>query len=123
MPEKKEFNIDRVSELVRELIIEIGEDPDREGLEKTPERVAKAWQFMTKGYRQDRDAIINDALFQSDHQLIMGDRIEETLQIRVIDLCAFGFQIVLNAFERLMGRSFRSVSERTIKEIFLENRL
>ena len=44
----------------------IGEDPDREGLEKTPERVAKAMQFLTQGYEIDANAILNSAKFHED---------------------------------------------------------
>lgn len=60
------MNIERVQELVRELLIEIGEDPDREGLLKTPERVAKAYEFLTNGYRTDSDEVVNNAVFQSE---------------------------------------------------------
>jgi GTP cyclohydrolase I len=44
----------------------LGEDPDREGLEKTPERVAKAMQFLTQGYDIDANAILNSAKFKED---------------------------------------------------------
>jgi GTP cyclohydrolase I len=44
----------------------IGEDPNREGLEKTPERVAKAMQFLTQGYEMDANAILNSAKFHED---------------------------------------------------------
>ncbi len=44
----------------------LGEDPDREGLEKTPERVAKAMQFLTQGYETDANAILNSAKFHED---------------------------------------------------------
>lgn len=44
----------------------IGEDPSREGLLKTPLRVAKAWSFLTKGYEEKIDDIVNDALFESN---------------------------------------------------------
>lgn len=46
-----------------DILTQIGEDPTREGLEKTPERVAKALQFLTQGYDQDSDAILKKALF------------------------------------------------------------
>src|SRR5512142_512204 len=53
----------RIAPLIRQLLVELGEDPDREGLLKTPERVAKALAFLTYGYRADLKAVINDALF------------------------------------------------------------
>ena len=45
------MNKDRVAQLIRELLVEIGEDPEREGLLKTPDRVARAYEFLTAGYR------------------------------------------------------------------------
>ncbi|MBN1524061.1 MAG: GTP cyclohydrolase I FolE [Spirochaetales bacterium] len=59
------MNIEKVSGLIRELLIEIGEDPNREGLLKTPERVAKSYEFLTSGYRKDINVIINNAVFES----------------------------------------------------------
>ena len=50
----------------REIIDFIGEDPDREGLKDTPRRAAKAIEFLTKGYRDDIDSIVNNALYQTD---------------------------------------------------------
>ena len=50
----------------REIIDFIGEDPDREGLRDTPRRAAKAIEFLTKGYRDDIDSIVNNALYQTD---------------------------------------------------------
>ncbi|GAB4323960.1 MAG: GTP cyclohydrolase I FolE [Candidatus Zixiibacteriota bacterium] len=55
-------------ETIRQLLEQIGEDPNREGLLKTPERVAKAYDFLTRGYREDPRAIINDALFTEDNK-------------------------------------------------------
>ena len=60
------MNQKRVEELLRELLIEIGEDPDREGLIKTPERYAKAMEFLTKGYNENAETIINNAIFSSE---------------------------------------------------------
>jgi GTP cyclohydrolase I len=60
------MNKERVSQLIKELLIEIGEDPDREGLLKTPERVAEAYRFLTSGYSMDLKEIINDAVFESE---------------------------------------------------------
>ena len=45
----------------------VGEDPEREGLLKTPERVAKAWQFLTHGYGLDPDEVLRSALFEEDY--------------------------------------------------------
>ena len=56
-----------VSEMYKNIIKDLGEDKDREGLIKTPERAAKAMQFLTQGYQQDAAAIINSALFQEDY--------------------------------------------------------
>ena len=53
---------------VREILKLIGEDPEREGLLKTPERVAKAMQFVTQGYFQDGDEIVRSALFEEKYQ-------------------------------------------------------
>jgi GTP cyclohydrolase IA len=46
----------------------IGEDPDREGLQKTPERVSKAYQFLTQGYQQDAAEVIRSAVFHEDYR-------------------------------------------------------
>ncbi len=54
-------------DLVRQLLRELGEDPTREGLADTPERVAKALQFLTSGYKADIDDVINNALFSVDY--------------------------------------------------------
>ena len=50
----------------RELLKLIGEDPQREGLVKTPNRVARSWEFFSQGYRANLDDIINDAIFHED---------------------------------------------------------
>jgi GTP cyclohydrolase IA len=54
-------------EIYSELIARMGEDPTREGLAKTPERMAKAMAFLTKGYKQDAAKILQDALFHVDY--------------------------------------------------------
>jgi GTP cyclohydrolase I len=61
----------------RELLKEIGEDPDREGLKKTPERVSKAMQFLTHGYDLDPSEILRSAMFTEDYrQMVIVKDIE-----------------------------------------------
>ena len=62
-------------ELVREMIVRLGEDPDREGLARTPERVHKAMQYLVKGYQEDPEALLRDALFtvNYDEMVIVKD--------------------------------------------------
>ncbi len=59
--------IERMEHLVSSLLHELGEDPAREGLVKTPHRVAKAYRFLTDGYARDIDAVLNGAIFQEDY--------------------------------------------------------
>ena len=67
----------RIEKLTRELLEALGEDPTREGLLKTPERVAKAIAFLTSGYRTDLPAIINNAIFtQTTNSMVIVKNIE-----------------------------------------------
>lgn len=65
----------KIAALVKELLVELGEDPEREGLKKTPERVSKALAFLTRGYRQNMKSVINGAYFVSgtNHMVILKD--------------------------------------------------
>ncbi len=76
------MNEERVSQLIRELLTELGEDPDREGLLKTPERVARAYSFLLQGYSQDINETINDAVFQAESNNMIISR-----DIEVYSLC------------------------------------
>ena len=60
---------------IRNIIAELGEDPKREGLLKTPERVEKSWKFLTRGYTQKLEDIVNGAIFdaESDDMVIVRD--------------------------------------------------
>jgi GTP cyclohydrolase I len=62
-------------ELVREMIVRLGEDPNREGLSRTPARVHKAMQFLLKGYKDDPEALLRKALFtvSYDEMVIVKD--------------------------------------------------
>ena len=62
---------------VRAILELLGEDPDREGLVKTPERVAKAWQFLTQGYFQEGETIVKSAVFTEPYsQMVIVKDIE-----------------------------------------------
>ena len=69
------MNEARIAELIKELLGELGEDPNREGLLKTPDRVAKSLLFLTSGYRTDVKALINNAVFEShaNNMIIVRD--------------------------------------------------
>lgn len=76
------MNRERVEQLIRELLIEVGEDPDREGLKRTPERVAKAYEFLLRGYSTDIPEITERAIFTQDtnNMIVLRD-------IEVYSLC------------------------------------
>jgi GTP cyclohydrolase I len=76
------MNEERVKELVHELLREIGENPQREGLLRTPARVARSWAFLTKGYEMDPKSAVTDAVFEShaNNMIIARD-------IEVYSLC------------------------------------
>jgi GTP cyclohydrolase I len=78
----RQMNTQRVEELIRELLIEIGEDPGREGLIKTPRRVAEAYRFLTKGYGESLEETVHDAVFESEanNMIIIRD-------VEVFSLC------------------------------------
>ena len=59
-------DLEKLKELTKALLIEIGENPNREGLLKTPDRVSKSWEYFSKGYNANIDDIINDAIFDED---------------------------------------------------------
>ena len=68
---EERFNAEKIEQLAyhyREILALLGEDPEREGSIKTPERVAKAMSFVTKGYTQDPIEIINSAIFREEYQ-------------------------------------------------------
>ena len=73
---------DPITEAVRNLLREVGEDPEREGILKTPTRVARSLRFLTSGYQQDIDKLLNGALYAVayDEMVIVKD-------IEVFSLC------------------------------------
>ena len=64
-----------IAEHISSILTTLGEDVHRQGLERTPERVGKAFQYLTKGYNEDADAILQSALFDSDyrHMVVVKD--------------------------------------------------
>jgi len=72
----------RTQDSIRTILVELGEDPNREGLLRTPERVAKALSFLTKGYQEKPEVLLNNALFtvSYDEMVIIRD-------IDVFSLC------------------------------------
>jgi len=76
------LNEERIEHLVRELLVELGEDPDREGLLATPKRVAESYKFLLKGYKTDLDEIIKDAVFtqKTNNMIVVRD-------IEIYSLC------------------------------------
>jgi GTP cyclohydrolase I len=69
-------------DLVREMLVRLGEDPEREGLLRTPARVHKAFEFLTRGYNEDPEALLKNALFTVtyDEMVIVKD-------VEVFSLC------------------------------------
>jgi len=61
------MNTQKLETIVHQLLKEIGEDPNREGLLKTPQRVARAMDFLTSGYRMDIDSVMNGAIFNEKY--------------------------------------------------------
>jgi GTP cyclohydrolase IA len=71
-----------IADLVRKMIVQLGEDPNREGLAKTPERFEKALRFLTKGYAQDSGKVLNGAMFS-----VCYDQMVLVKDIEVYSLC------------------------------------
>lgn len=71
-----------MEDLIKQMLERLGEDPSREGLERTPHRVSEAWKFLTRGYTQDPEEVVNGAIFNEDcnHMVIVRD-------IEVYSLC------------------------------------
>jgi GTP cyclohydrolase IA len=69
-------------DLLRELIVRLGEDPDRDGLARTPERMQRTLEFLTKGYREDPEKLLKGALFNVDY-----DEMVIVKDIEMFSLC------------------------------------
>ncbi len=79
-PETSRLTDDQLDDLTgsfREIIETVGEDPERQGLQKTPARAARAFEFLTQGYRQSVEEVVNQAVFDSDaNEIILVKDIE-----------------------------------------------
>ena len=69
------MDLNKIKESVNDILVEIGEDVEREGLKRTPERVAKAYKFLTEGYHQNIEEVLNNAIFEEkyDEMVIVKD--------------------------------------------------
>jgi GTP cyclohydrolase I len=76
------YDVSIMQELTRDLLAKIGEDPDREGLKKTPERFEKAIRYLTSGYRQDPREVLQRAIFHEDY-----DEMVTVKDLDIFSLC------------------------------------
>jgi GTP cyclohydrolase I len=74
--------IDPIEGLTKSLLTEIGEDPDREGLKRTPTRVAQSFRFLTQGYDQNIEVLMNGAIYEEDY-----DEMVSVQDIEFYSLC------------------------------------
>ena len=71
------FDVDKAAGLYKEIIKQVGEDTERDGLLDTPKRAAKAMQFLTRGYHQSLDEVVNNAVFETTNdQMVIVRGIE-----------------------------------------------
>ncbi|MGA2482740.1 MAG: GTP cyclohydrolase I FolE [Candidatus Acidiferrales bacterium] len=82
MPEASKTSGESIAELVRRMLLALGEDPEREGLRQTPERFEKALRFLTSGYHQDIDRVLNGATFS-----VCYDEMVVVKDIEVFSVC------------------------------------
>lgn len=82
LPSPAKVSAEAMADAVRTLLLGVGEDPDREGLLKTPHRVAEAMRFLTSGYNQSLEELLNDAIFDEGHSEMVLVR-----DISVFSLC------------------------------------
>ena len=71
-PQEMKERTDRLAALSRQILTELGEDADRDGLQETPVRVAKALQALTRGYHQDPKAVLRAATFEDDYSQMVS---------------------------------------------------
>jgi GTP cyclohydrolase IA len=74
-------------DLVRQMLLRLGEDPERQGLQRTPLRVAKAMDYLTAGYRTTVDEVLNDALFDEGCEVEACDQMVVVRDIEFYSMC------------------------------------
>jgi GTP cyclohydrolase I len=82
LPDSSEGSEDAIAQAVETMLLGVGEDPEREGLLKTPKRVAEAMRFLTSGYHQSLETLVNGALFDEGHNEMVLVR-----DIQLFSLC------------------------------------
>ena len=106
-------NEKKIAALVRQLLLELGEDPEREGLKKTPQRVAKSLAYLTRGNRQNLRKVVNGAYFTSgtNHMVILkGIELYSLCEHHLLPFygrCAIGY---ISKGKVLGSRSWRASS-------------
>jgi GTP cyclohydrolase IA len=80
--EAKPTSTETIADLVRRMLVLLGEDPNREGLRRTPERYEKALRYLTSGYRQDPEKLLNGAMFK-----VCYDEMVVVKDIEVYSMC------------------------------------
>ena len=108
------YNQEKIAELMmhyREILRLLGEDPDREGLIKTPERVAKAMSFVTKGYTQDPIEIINSATFKEDYKILNHEIRNHGTNIPPLVNAYMSLSPTMKMFGTAINREFGDVEE------------
>ena len=106
--------MDALADSFREILEAVGEDPERQGLLRTPTRAARAFEFLTQGYRQSVEEIVNDAIFDSDaSEIVLVKDIElysmcETPSSATVSVVA----VTLLTFQWPGNRGFRSCTHR-----------
>jgi hypothetical protein len=103
---------------MRQILIQLGEDPDREGLQRTPRRVARMYAELLEGYTQDLDTIVNGALFDVNYG---ADEMVVVADIEYHSMCpdALDFGAIAATLSEAAGRSIRytPVSNQRMRDI------
>ena len=97
-------------ELVREMLVRVGEDTEREGLLQTPERYAKALQYLTKGYHENPEEVLHGALFNVDY-----DEMVIVKDIEMFSLCEHHMLPFFGKCANLNGHGHNYTLEVTVK--------